>query len=216
MSDKPILFSSEMVRAILGGRKTQTRRVIKPQPTLDGNAWAWKGYADVPHGKWWEYAKVCGACRCQVGDRLWVRETWCPVDDTFIEGGTKWVDYRATPQESETHPAGWNNDPDSPDALKWWPSIFMPRWASRITLEVTDVRAQRVQEISEADAMAEGCDAYINPHGLCTENPRDYMMPKDTWRDGFAKLWDSINAKRGYGWDVNPWVWVVEFAVAQK
>lgn len=192
MTDKPIIFSGPMVRALLEGRKTQTRRVLKPQPGFRGGvgdesdptAWGWEDeYGDhVP----------VTAIRLPYapGDRLWVRETWThfgdavwSVMDARMRGPGELV-YRA--------------DEDSPGAV-WFPSIHMPREFSRLTLVVTDVRVQRVQEISEEDAMAEGC----NPVRWAMQTPRDH----------FEELWDSINAKRGYGWDANPWVAALTFTV---
>jgi hypothetical protein len=194
--ERPILFSAEMVRAILDGRKTITRRVVKhpPHPVErvapgEGEWWRifWHDHAilnarDVlcPYGK--------------PGDRLWVRETFCVVDDTE-HGGERWVDYRATPRYSEDHPAGWDSAPNDAEALKWKPSIYMPKWASRITLEVTDIRVERVRDISEEDAHAEGFDG------------SEYTAV--TW---FRNLWDEINGRRpGCSWDKNPWVFVVAF-----
>ena len=120
------------------------------------------------------------------GDRLWVRETW----DT--DGKT--IAYRATTPETTT----------DPEPMRWRPSIHMPRWASRLTLAVTSVRVERVQEITEADARAEG----IEPQ-------RSDYSGEDSNSLQFRDLWDSINAARGYGWAVNPWVWVVEFERVQ-
>ncbi len=165
MSEKPILFSGEMIRAVLDGRKTQTRRVVKPQPV---GLWAAPGKSRCPYG--------------QPGGRLWVRETFYP--ERSHRGP---VSYRAT----------WPRDDDPPDG-GWKPSIFMPRWASRITLEIVSVRVEQVQDISEDDARAEGVD-----DGTGQTRP---LHPY--W---FRALWDSINSKRGYGWEKNPWVWVVAF-----
>lgn len=199
MADRPILFSGEMVRAILDGRKTQTRRVVKPQPDFVANYYepekkraAYKGGSVNP-----------GLLRCpygRPGDTLWVRETWAShkyMDDTkpseFSIGAQMLpVWYRADGVQSNLRWA-------SREPGKWRPSIFMPRWASRITLRVINVRVERVQDISETDAKAEGAkpwpDVGVGPH---------YKSP-------FRNLWDSINAKRGYAWSDNPWVWVVEF-----
>jgi hypothetical protein len=186
MNEKPILFSGEMVRAILDGRKTQTRRVMKPQPRQLENHIAIKNRKrHCPYGK--------------PGDLLWVRETWASheyMDDTRPSDFTKSAQmlplwYRA------------NNQMYNFNQGKWRPSIFMPRWASRITLRVTDVRVERVQDISEADARAEGV---LKAGGA--------SLSLYAARHHFSQLWDRINAKRGYGWDINPWVWVVEFELA--
>jgi hypothetical protein len=192
MNEKPILFNGEMVRAILDGRKTQTRRVIKPQPTgfpkhlTEGTTLSF-----TLKKKKWEcpYAK-------RIDDRLWVRETWASheyMDDTRPSDFTKSAQmlplwYRA------------NNQMHNVNQGKWRPSIFMPRWASRITLHITDVRVERVQDISEEDAIAEGV---LKAGGA--------SLSLYAARHHFSQLWDRINAKRGYGWDINPWVWVVEF-----
>lgn len=196
----PILFSGPMVRALLDGRKTQTRRVMKhPEyygcPTGDCPHWKQtecneamqvNAVPDCPYGK--------------PGDLLWVRETWCNVDDRQF-GGAVWVDYKATPRYSAEMPAGWENEPDSVEALSWKPSIHMPRWASRLTLEITGVRVERLQDISEADAMAEG------------DPKQGLIASENTHRDWYQSLWESIN---GHGsWDANPWVWVLEFRVHQ-
>ena len=182
MKERPIIFSGEMVRAILDGRKTQTRRVIKPQP--DHIHTFQKGILLPQIGD--------KEIRCpygQPGDRLWVRETWAknnPVLDAK-------VCYRA--------------DLMSPDLGKpWKPSIYMPRWASRITLEIVNVRVERVQEITEADVIAEGIGAFTLARGVLSDAP-----PDPRWK--FIELWNSINANRGYGWEINPWVWVIEFKV---
>lgn len=223
----PISFTAEMVRAILAGRKTQTRRVVTQHNSLiDGTGegikahWphlelerAWVDRGPSPAGNPGPYLKApCNwlhYCedvvhrvypRWQVGDRLWVRETWgavwpgetdVPLEDCNIE-------YRADlPPGCDDYPGSWPAEQarECPyDAPRWRPSIHMPRWASRITLEVTGVRVERVQDASTEDIIAEGC-------------PKEYLLG----RNWFQPLWDSINAKRGYGWDVNPWVWVLEF-----
>ena len=194
----PILFSGPMTRALLDGTKTQTRRIMKPQPL---------------HIEWFdhqeEWCSQIGKKRyiltpCpygQPGDLSWVRETFCIVDDTGYDGDL-WVDYRATPKYRSEAPAGWDNAPDDPDALKWKPSIHMPRWASRLTLEITNVRVERLQDISEEDAIAEGIESTRywrdeHPASIC-----------------YAVLWDSIN---GLGsWERNEWAWSLSFRVHQQ
>lgn len=200
--ERPILFSAPMVRAILEGRKTMTRRVIKPQPTIDsmGNL-CWKGscYGQRPDGQ-----PRLDAIRCpygKPGDRLWVRETWQAVeresdglDGVLFKADNDFIPIKNTPEAAEL----WMDSADvRPDAL-WKPSIFMPRWASRILLEVTEVRAERLQEISEDDAIAEGAELAVGR-----------TNPKHPFRD----LWDRINFDRGHGWMTDPWVWVVSFKV---
>lgn len=204
MADKPILFSGQMVRAILDGRKTQTRRVLKPQP----------GPFDAlfsEDGRWWDGDSETGEVHSYwniplfAGDRLWVRETHGFDLRLDAPGGRK-LKYRATNGLALSPESGWK------------PSIHMPRTASRLTLTVTDVRVQRLQEISEIDGWAEGCKRgdqddtggfwpAEQPH------PKGGTMGWDCARDWFADLWDSLNASRGFGWDANPWVAAYTFTV---
>jgi hypothetical protein len=184
MKNKPILFCGEMVRAILAGRKTMTRRVVKsPKWSSAGNAMVDFG---CPYGV--------------PGTKLWVRET-CRLYSVNCSktGKGPLVRYRADGAWS----CGCKPQSQTPCG-PWKPSIHMPRWASRITLEVTDVRVERVQDISDGDAIAEGC------LGLPTESGGV------TWWAEYAALWDSINRKRGFGWEKNPWVWVVCFRLANE
>lgn len=188
MKERPIIMGAESVRAILEGRKTQSRRAIKPQPkfigapnvpfkTDDANP---KGIINCPYGK--------------VGDRLWVRET--VFFETFHQQSDEelerdgfnpnigvWV-YRADNHDYPTITANWTSP------------MFMPREASRITLEITDIRVERVQDITEEDAIAEGVESFNTVAS-------------------YSYLWDSLNAKRGYPWESNPWVWVVTFEVVR-
>lgn len=204
MKERGMIFNAEMVRAILDGRKTQTRRPVK-FPVHDknlgcelaGNELAGElsagNYLNSAFGK--------------PGDRIWVRETFCPVDDTQY-GGEKWVDYRATPKFEASHPAGWDSAPNDAEALKWRPSIHMPRWASRILLEITDVRVERLNAISEEDARAEGIidGGCLN----CGEpEPCGCANPEPDATDAFAYLWQSIYGQES--WNANPWVWVISF-----
>ncbi len=205
MRERPILFSGPLVRAILEGRKTQTRRVVKPQPyryhglqpmwgtSPDGHAFGEPGLwrevgPDYPDGD-------SDDRRCPYGvpgDRLWVRETWWPAFERTANGSG--VVYRADYLPPTLL------DASIADQKTWRPSIFMPRTASRLLLEVTDVRVQRVQEISVEDCIAEGCSTTLREHDAGVDLRRQY-----------AELWDSINGKRGFGWDVNPWCWCVTF-----
>lgn len=207
MNEKPILFSAAMVLAILEGRKTQTRRVVNPQP-MEDFSWARRGakypstfYKNLDVMQTW-MRKDCPYG--QPGDRLWVKETFkCEELEHYGEDGVR---FRA-----DGVFRGIENSREASDKWadayreggKWRPSIFMPRWASRIILEVVNVRVERVQEIREADAKAEG--ATLDNSGRL-EGIGNFV-------DGFAIIWDKINKKRGFGWDVNPWVWVVEFKV---
>ena len=195
MKERPILFSGQMVRAILEGRKTQTRRIVKPQPTKDyvtlmplsgelvgvtkhGGPIDNRGWLHCPYGK--------------PGDRLWVRETHAWYDPAQT------VYYKA----SETD---WTY-------LPWRPSIHMPRWASRINLEVVSVRVERLQDISEEDAMSEGIESW-EERGVddAQDYYRDYVTGGHVYnaKDSFRSLWQSINGPGS--WEANPWVWVVEF-----
>ena len=218
MNEKPIIFSGEMVRAIQDERKTQTRRVVVPQPDTKGLGWAW-GYADrrkIPNGPRGAaggdvaYMSDSLSRYCpygQPGDHLWVRETFGILQPTHADSIGQSIDpfpvFRANGDEA---PA-WDEGPF--EFSGWKPSIHMPRWASRITLEVISVRVERVQDISEEDAEAEGCETERIPY---LHNGQIVQMDIRSPRAVFSVLWDSINAKRGYSWDSNPWVWVVEFA----
>ena len=312
MRERPILFSSPMVRAILNGRKTQTRRVVTPQPRVYAGGchqnhkpkhsapyfdaycnakktevnprgmsdrWCWCAVDDRQGPDW---------IRCPYGvpgDRLWVRETWVellavsPATDEpmpigpgerLIEPPTQWTDsegrlrwhydgrviaYRANSNVEFCDGDGFSGDmADRDDIPRWRPSIHMPRWASRITLEITDIHVERLLDISEEDAWNEGiaeltpstvksgvCNPVVAASavlGLCrslspsrrgflascasaafagitgwlTPSTIPQSFPKEmSGRQAFALLWDSINAKRGCGWEINPWVWVISF-----
>lgn len=202
MKERPILFSGPMVRAILEGCKTQTRRVIKSAQACDNGPWADFAYSaqDGLPIFWWKsmpkfdqrdyrWGQECpyGA----PGDRLWVRETWRPCQVPQHNDPSLCIEYRASGYCKSGHLATLNR-------TNWRPSIFMPRWASRITLEVVSVRVERAGDISVADCAAEGMK--LKP-GYETEH----------LKTDFRNLWNEINAKRGYSWESNPWVWVVEF-----
>lgn len=243
MKERPILFSAPMVRALREGRKTQTRRVMKPQPpdwidsfgytaftpegSISGRGY-WKG---VPgeEGPGEKFFKSPHGMR---GDRLWVRETFFSwrtkvYSESGMTEGAEQAVYRA----------------DGGCLLnggKWKPSIFMPRWASRLTLEITEVRVQRLQECSEVDAVAEGIDplfssAEVKARPELHHDPmpwRNYLWHGDigrsitakqstAWRhqyssydtptDSYSSLWESINGTGS--WDANPWVWALTFKV---
>ena len=199
MAEKPIIFSGPMVKAILEGRKTQTRRVLCPHieefeppyiaPYEEGARAVW---CDTDGGSVRGFTGAAGAA---VGDLLWVCETWANAAKGIFPGG---IVYRADNPELANSPA----------VGKWKSSIHMLKHNARIWLRVTDVRVERVQDIGEGDAKAEGCRAY-GP-GLCTENPDDYMNCYSA-RTEFQDLWNALNEKRGFGWDANPWVVVIEF-----
>jgi len=187
VKERPILFSAPMVRAILEGRKSQTRRVVKHGQVFrfvpGGELSREERLAMYASPFKWDHSnpvhptvdELLSCCPYGVpGDRLWVRETWSPGP-----GGIGFVYFADCPEGQ--HPPAWK------------PSIHMPRAACRITLEVVGVRTERLQEISEADAKAEGVTVYDG--GVC-------------YRDGYAALWDQINGPGS--WAANPWVWVVE------
>lgn len=184
MTERPILFDGESVRGILAGTKTQTRRVVKPQP---------KKPVCGPGGEWWDEATGSAiVTRFQVGDQLWVRETWRQL---YAAKSIGTVRYRAD---------------DGDLGHRWRPSFFMPRWASRITLEVVGVRVERVQAISEADAKAEGVERI--GHGPYEVGGAKVHPMTSTYHHAFSRRWDGIIRRDRAPWASNPWVWVVEFA----
>ncbi len=204
MRERPILFSAPMVRALLAGTKTQTRRVVKYQaPDLvDDDGWPLVDRSIDGIGE------VRAACPYgQPGDRLWVRESFMPIPLAAAPGPsqTPWsIAYAAGGQTELLAPSSYN--PALYNYERWTPSIHMPRWASRITLEVTGVRVERLQDISEADALSEGIERHADGNGFHTE---DGMRYSDDPRESFASLWESINGPDS--WGANPWVWIVEF-----
>lgn len=200
---KPILFSAPMVRAILDGRKTQTRRICKTQPETAIGSCHWSDTG-------WAIENPTGSCSCKpvrvryaVGDVLWVRETWATA--------AFWNNY--PPSDLPRGTAIWYRADNEVQAMdKWRPSIFMPRWASRITLEVTGVRVERLQEISTEDAMAEGIPQTSGKAarlGLPGSDAPGHEWDNRTSIENYAGLWNSINGKGS--WESNPWVEVYEF-----
>ena len=186
---KPILFNAQMVRAILEGRKTVTRRVVKPQPIAAVKTLYQKDGTNI----WRTYGSDCWyefRAPCVPGDILWVRETW-----SRMETG-KYL-YKADNEKPISY-------------LGWRPSIHMPREAARIFLRVTNVQPERLQDINGLHAKEEGCEGYvhINPLYGCPETVHN-----------FKALWDSTIKpadRPTYGWDANPWVWVIEFERINK
>lgn len=185
--EKPIIFSTNMVRAILAGRKTQTRRAIKPQPAsgIRKSVFVKTGLEDG-HGK---EIKI----PYQPGDTLWVRETWRST-------GVQIQPYAYFASDGDLILAGEDGDILTLK-YKWKPSIHMPKSAARIWLEVTAVRVERVQDIAYEDCIREGM--------------WDYGTEVDTLA-AFQGLWQTINAKRGFGWETNPFCWVISFEVIKK
>lgn len=199
MTERGMIFNGEMVRAILDGRKTQTRRVMKPQPEpcpapRGGHWWPSNVFKTMLHveeemqnGKGGWGGLVGDACPFgDVGDRIWVRETWA-------EAGASAPDLKLYRANYPAHvPAHYENVPPAED-VRWTPSIHMPRWASRILLEITDVRVEQLNDISEEDARSEG---------ISGSSARDV-------KEAYAALWRSIYGSDS--WRDNPWVWVIEF-----
>lgn len=215
MKEHPMIFLDPFIQPIIDGLKTQTRRPVKPQPEIQ---------------EWFGKKFIAPKCPWSVRDHLWVRETWgwkSDYDGNVLLGENRKALYRAT--DSRTI---WPN--------RWHPSIHMPRWASRITLEVIRIWVERVQDISEEDAVKEGfeadkseiwwqgyreepdCDYKLMHQVVLANEPPDWMIephkivttPEYTAKNLFKTCswgWDSIYAKKGLGWDINPWVWATEF-----
>ncbi len=212
-NEHPIIFNTEMVKAILNGNKTQTRRIIK----LPKKAYPFQieSISDIQINDFYSVLLTNDTeieIKCpygKVGDILYVREKFigywknkeknlpcmCDYIISYRAGGNKI--YRTTFLHLfENH-----------DRRKWKPSIHMPKWVARLFLEITNIRVERIQDITENDAMKEGTTPTTTPH--IPGKGRTYIQ-------GFGSLWNSINEKRGYGWKVNPWVWAVEFKIIKK
>ena len=246
MTERPILFSGEMVRAILEGRKTQTRRVVKDQHLINAFDFL-AGSPEEPccgaprvdfvenqkrindDQKEYQYTGLLAACdeypeegfceiKCpygQPGDRLWVRETWQAVrfEKDFETGIVDdWRHAKHIPKLSngywsvcyEADKNKWSKDSED-RGFPWRPSIHMPRWASRLTLEITNVKVERLNDISEEDSEAEG--VY---HGHLDDLGQRFK----TYKRGFQTLWESMNGPGS--WEMNPWVWAVGFKVVKN
>jgi hypothetical protein len=249
MNERPILLSDAMVRAILDGRKTQTRRVMKPQPEPVPLS-DWNKNRDGGPGHWWSSNQVRSMVHVedklqagvkgweglaetlcpygQPGDRLWVRETFQPLFADGVHRATvDWktgrgyaIRYVATDGREK-----WIDDDDN-NSARCKPSIHMPRWASRILLEITGVRVERVNDITNDDAIAEGAhrrDGKLwsmdwsdvgKPNGLTNVDgtlalATEEFVGYDHPRGAFAAYWEQINGRNA--WGANPWVWVIEF-----
>lgn len=234
MGERPILFSGVMVRAIREGRKTQTRRLVKPSPGRQRTWLTSEGIDAVPHGEMsgdgWQMHHPRAGTKQEYIDRNGERKTVDVEHDSplgwirspyGIAGDRLWVReaFAVPPGSDRRDEAAYRADFTEHDPGGWTPSIHMPRWASRITLEVTGVRVERLQDISADDVFAEGVQLPVTPDGALlvqVPNPHRPSGKPDTWtaddyaRLVFAPLWDSINGKRG-GWASNPWCWVVSF-----
>ena len=243
MKETGIIMTEDHPQKVLDGTKTMTRRLtgledvnsypgtLEYEGLLPSDYYlarkSRKGFYEHPKHYHWFLGTQPGELnpipvKCpygQVGDRLWVRETFGYGSDGRLYYKT---DYRGNNKPSNPAAPGWN------DIDRWTPSIHMPRWASRITLEITEVRVERVAEISNEDTYKEGCKAYSLDSDYLSADPGGLVPLADTPRDEFASLWDSLNAKRkptkydrehgitepitpSYAWASNPWVWCISF-----
>lgn len=231
--ERSIPFSGDMVRALLDGRKTQLRIPITRVTGIHGGIVTEFQTSDTPgydfamrdrRRTWNELRKDELLQRCpfgQIGDRFWVRETFCLEEERLEDLGEhrppfddgRPIEYIRDLADQWVQPRYKATDPAEP-TVGWKPSILMPRWASRITLEITEVRVQRVQEISAKDAVSEGLDEIsartlrVQKFGLPSWEDYEYRMSPI---DAYEKLWDSLFSKKGFGWDVNPWIWAIGF-----
>ncbi|AMH06499.2 hypothetical protein AL509_21550 [Achromobacter xylosoxidans] len=228
MRERPVLFNGAMVQAVLAGTKTQTRRAKAleyfSQPENDPDGWwcarvsdgvAYMVYKQSPHER---------AVQCpfgQPGDRLWVREAWRSVVDLDQHSGSHIADlcldagysvpWAPIQYEADGARRDWKHTSTPPhdgppQPGRYRHGRFMPRWACRLVLEITGVRVERLQDISEADAQGEGCaPAWLD----ADDNQTVHAHRQPTYRQGFARLWREINGPSS--WEANPWVWVVEF-----
>jgi hypothetical protein len=202
LKEKPILFSTPMVRAIMEDRKTKTRRDCNPQPVINLDD---KRQVIIPVNRMHGMIDTLGfysvedyiksKARYQVGDILWVRETWCNINKPGID--PEYYFYADAIQAEDYDSSEW----------KWKPSIHMPRKAARIFLRVTNVWVERLQDITEEDAKAEGIGMPL----FRIDEIEDYG-----YVECFKRLWDGLNEKRGYEWEKNPWVWVYTFERCEK
>lgn len=227
MKERPIIFSEPMVRAILAGKKTQTRRTIAPQPTHaqhhkwhrklvyegEHRLWCWKEHTF--ENLWDEGIRESDRARLAAlnphgvaGDRLWVRETWQAWRQTNVE----YDEWEVEGDQGRIRDSRIEYASTSESTGPWRSPIHMPRWASRITLEITEVRVQRLQDLSEKDAWAEGID---DVDGLIDDASirraaRAAGCSHEDAKATFGALWDEINGKRA-PWASNPWVWAITF-----
>ena len=226
VKERPIIFSGEIVKAILDGKKTMTRRVVKSgfigqyehahiinqssDKSREGKAY----FYDKPVGSMVLSSQLVSNPYGNIGDRLWVRETWQEIGPDCL------LTYKATyPSDLYAKRPELENVPPLA-SLKdrgylWKSPMFMPRWASRILLEITDIRVERLNDISEADCEKEGFRFYplsrICFKPCSTKHPSGHGS--NNYKSIFGEYWDTLNAKKGYQWSSNPWVWVVEFKV---
>ncbi|TIL34252.1 hypothetical protein [Mesorhizobium sp.] len=212
MADRPILFSAPMVHALIANRKTQTRRVLNPQPEADAK------FAGVERDGSWLFTKGCfyGKLkpRYTVGDRLYVREAWRTESHAY--------DDLAPSDMDADYPVIYEIDADwslNMSVGRFRQGMHMPRWASRLTLVVRAVRVQRLQDIGEEDAIAEGCaplgSEFLIPGQYLYSDPSKPRTAISA-TSAYESLWNQINEARGYGWDANPWIVAVSFTVEHR
>ncbi len=201
MTERPIRFLTDMVKAILEGRKTMTRRVIKPQPIKRTDYCGGyiletkKATTSIKSFNEGLYQDICPFGK--VGDKLWVRETW---DFRPMAGRSAIIGYKADrSSKGFTVPEGFNQLVYEP--TRYRPSIHMPKWASRITLEILDIRVEKLHQIEDKDCYAEGINCFEAQH-----LPEPHLTPTEVFRN----LWNSLHKKQ-YRWEDNPWVWCISF-----
>lgn len=204
---RPIICTGESVRAYMDLRKTETRRVMKVQPdyVIDNEPyWHVGGFRLRP--------EATNPLRCpygKPGDRLWVKETWQQIE----WWGQNCILYRAHCPDDCQDLATPSNGIERIRITKWRPSLFMPRWASRLTLEIVSLRAERLQDITFDSCLAEGI-VWTEQWDTCKGETITGDSMDEAWdqytREAYRDAWDAINAKRGYSWDSNPWVWVLQ------
>lgn len=217
----PILFATDMVKSILNGTKTQTRRIIKSKETLT----EYEGVLENKNFPFWEEEKLgkhlfhtedgefLTKPKCDVGDVFWVRETFCEMYDTEDH-----QELEGNPIETFDMGIGYKADGKPEHKYdKWKPSIFMPRSACRIFLEVTNVRVERLQDISEEDSKDEGINVFTKDGTVDKYDAigTPWVEMKTTAKFAFKQLWDFINLKR-IPWSANPWVFVYDFKIINK
>lgn len=235
MSVKPVLFNTDMVRAILGGRKTVTRRLVKPQPICYGPNLTFKPHIDdffLSAEKGWLRCRTCGhdpeysqegssiahhwKPPYQNDDILYVRETWCDrwLPDGFLTGTSRYG-YKADGIPSYGY---WGNESQCKTEV-WIPSIHMPKEAVRIWLKVTNIRVERLHRMSHEAARQEGIHYCESPDGFTWKADTDMNHCYVTPSGAFEALWNGTVSKDDmdrYGWDANPWVWVIKFERCEK
>ncbi len=227
VKERPIIFNTEMVRAILDNSKTQTRRVIKPQPHIihaqDGTT-----YLQIHNRGVWFNNDPNKVSKYQIGDLLYVRETWAIYDlfmkpETFVyQDDEVWLFTGKANKKMKKHII-YRASVKYPDKLGWRSPYHMFKEFARIWLKVTNVRVERVQDISPKGGIAEGASYYSSHMNewATLEKVREFDKKAIAYQQPylvgwFALLWDSINEKKGFGWDTNPWVWVIEFERIEK